>query len=736
MHQSPTALANLHHIDVEIDGMTCASCVRRIEKALEKLDGVSTAAVNLATEHAQVTWTADLPEQERQARTLRAIRDAGYKPTLSGAATTALSPWPARVQRARVWVACLLSLPFVLHMIGWLPAFAPLWQALLATVVVFGIGATFFASAWHAIKARVGNMELLVATGITAAWLLSTWSWLTPAKGQVPELYYESAVVIVALVLLGKHLEQRAKQRTTQAIRALHNLRPDVAHLLPDGKRRQQAQDIPSAELLPGDKVLVRPGERVPADGTIEVGQSHVDESLITGEPLPVAKNPTDRVTGGTLNQDGALEIAVTATAAESVLQSIVHAVEQAQLQKAPVQRLVDQIAAIFVPIVGLVAALTWVAWFALGMDAAQAAWVAVAVLIIACPCALGLATPAAIMVGTGAAARHGILIKDASVLEKAHHIRTVIFDKTGTLTQGLPVVQHIEPVAGVSPDALLRCAAALQNNSPHPLAEATREAAKQRGLVLGESTQADVVAGCGVRLGNELTALGRLEWLQSLGIDTSQANPDSWLEQGYTVSAVAQSGELLGLLVYGDAPKPTSAQAIAQLQRAGIRVLMVSGDHPKAAQHMAKRLGYTNMDDVHGRVMPGGKADFITQWRQQHPGGVAFVGDGVNDAPALAAADLGLAMAGGHGGSDIAMHSASITLMRGDPLLVPAALSIANQTRVKIWQNLFWAFIYNTVGIPLAALGVLSPLIAGAAMAASSLSVMTNALLLNRWRP
>jgi Cu+-exporting ATPase len=736
MKASAIASENLHRIDVEIDGMTCASCVRRIEKALEKLDGVAEAAVNLATEHAQVTWSADLPEQELQARTLRAVRDAGYTPTLSGAPATSTHPWRARLQRARVWVACVLSLPFMLHMVGWLPGFGPVWQAPLATLAVFGIGGTFFVSAWHAIKARVGNMELLVATGTTAAWLLSTWSWLTTTQGQTPELYYESAVVIVALVLLGKYLEQQAKQRTTQAIRALHSLRPDVAHLLPDGKRRQQAQDIPSAELLPGDTVLVRPGERVPADGTIVVGQSHVDESMITGEPLPVAKTPDDRVTGGTLNQDGAIEVRVTATAAESVLQSIVHAVEHAQLQKAPVQRMVDQIAAVFVPVVGVVAAVTWLAWFALGMDAAQAAWIAVAVLIIACPCALGLATPAAIMVGTGAAARHGILLKDAAVLEKAHHIRTVIFDKTGTLTQGLPVVQHMEPVAGISAEALLCCAAGLQANSPHPLAEATREAAKQHNLMLGDPLQTEVVAGCGVRVPQTLTALGRLEWLQSLGVDISQANPDPWLAQGYTVSAVAQDGALLGLLVYGDAPKPTSAQAIAQLQRAGIRVLMVSGDHPTAAQHMAKRLGYTNMDDVHGRVMPGGKADFINQWRQQHPGGVAFVGDGVNDAPALAAADLGLAMAGGHGGSDIAMHSASITLMRGDPLLVPAALSIANQTRVKIWQNLFWAFIYNTVGIPLAALGVLSPLIAGAAMAASSLSVMTNALLLNRWRP
>ena len=721
-------------VDIHVGGMTCASCVRRVEKQLEKLPGVSQATVNLATEHAQVQWDLDLPLPEMQARILRAVRNAGYEPALlqtHEASTAAPSTW----SQWRVWLAIALALPFMLDMVGWGMPFAPRWQALLASVSVFGLGATFYRAAWYALRARTGNMELLVAIGITAAWGMSTWSWLTVAANLKPTLYYESAVVIVALILLGKHLEQRAKRQTTRAIQALQQLRPDVAHLLPDGKNRRETQDVPSGELLPNDCVLVRAGERIPADGEVIKGQSHVDESMITGEPLPVSKQVGQRVTGGTLNQEGALEVRVTHTAAQSVLQHIVQAVEQAQLQKAPVQRLVDQVAAVFVPVVVLVAVVTWGAWVLTGMSAMDAAWVAVAVLVIACPCALGLATPAAIMAGTGAAARHGILIKDATVLEKAHRIQTVIFDKTGTLTQGAPVLEHLQPAAGVSHHDLLGCAAGLQHSSTHPLAQATRDAAQAQGVQIIEPLKAEVVAGCGVRVPDRVTALGRLEWLQTLGVDTQGLDPQPWFEQGLTVSAVARDGQLLGLLVFGDAPKPGAAEAIRHLQQNDIRVLMVSGDHPVAAQHMARRLGFTNMADVHGRVMPEGKAAFINQWRSQHTGGVAFVGDGVNDAPALAAADLGLAMASSSG-SDIAMHSASITLMRPDPGLVPAALVIADHTHRKIWQNLFWAFAYNVVGIPLAALGILTPMIAGAAMAASSLSVVTNALLLGRWHP
>ena len=721
-------------VDIHVGGMTCASCVRRVEKQLEKLPGVSLATVNLATEQAQVRWSLDLPLPELQARTMRAVRNAGYEPALlqtPEANASASSTW----SRWRVWVAVALALPFVLDMLGWGLSLAPAWQAVLASFSVFGLGATFYRAAWYALRARTGNMELLVAIGITAAWGMSTWSWLTTAVNRAPILYYESAVVIVALILLGKHLEQRAKRQTTQAIQALQQLRPDVAHLLPDGKNRRDTQDVPSGELLPKDCVLVRAGERVPADGEVIKGQSHVDESMITGEPLPVSKQVGQRITGGTLNQEGALEVRVTHTAAQSVLQHIVQAVEQAQLQKAPVQRLVDRVAAVFVPVVVLVALATWGAWMVGGMPALNAAWIAVAVLVIACPCALGLATPAAIMAGTGAAARHGILIKDATVLEKAHRIQTVIFDKTGTLTQGAPMLEHLQPTAGVTHHELLRCAAALQHSSTHPLAQATRDAAQAQGIQITEPLEAEVVAGCGVRVAGKATALGRLEWLQTLGVDTQGLDPQPWFEQGLTVSAVALDGRLLGLLVYGDAPKPGAADAIRHLQQSGMRVLMVSGDHPVAAQHMAKCLGFTQMDDVHGRVMPEGKAAFINQWRSHHAGGVAFVGDGVNDAPALAAADLGLAMAGGSG-SDIAMHSASITLMRPDPGLVPAALAIANHTHRTIWQNLFWAFAYNAVGIPLAALGILTPMIAGAAMAASSLSVVTNALLLGRWQP
>lgn len=731
-------------IDLGIGGMTCASCVGRVERALRKQPGVIDASVNLATETARVTAATDDPALA--ARLKRAVRDAGYEPR---AVETDDDPDRDRVLGVprNAWpvlIAALLSAPLVVPMVGdllgrhWmLPA---LWQFVLATPVQFVLGARFYRAGWHALKAGSGNMELLVAIGTTAGWALSTWLWWRAEADEMVHLYYEGSAVVITLVLLGKWLEARAKRQTTEAIRALQALRPERARLLPDGVRRTEMVEVPVAELLPGDRIQVLPGERFAADGAVVEGHTQADESMLTGEAMPVPKAPGSGVTGGSLNGEGVVVVEVRASGAQSVLAHIIALVQDAQAGKAPVQRLVDRVAAVFVPVVLAIGGVTLLAWLALGAPLEDALQHAVAVLVIACPCALGLATPAAIMAGTGVAARHGILIRDAAALEVAHRVQAIAFDKTGTLTEGHPRLLFLDGVEGSDRAGLLAQAASLQAGSEHPLARAVLRAADEQGVAWTEARDLQAVTGRGVRgeVQGRALRLGSLRWMEGLGVPLDALRPavQRALDQGASVSVLAhEDGHALAVLAFGDEPKAGAREALARLRDRGLQLALVSGDNRAAAEAMATRLGL-RPDEVMAEVLPADKAAAI---RGLQRGGrvVAMVGDGVNDAPALAAADVGLAMGHADGASaDVALHAAGITLMRGEPRLVAAALDISHRTVRKIRQNLFWAFAYNVAGIPLAALGFLNPVVAGAAMALSSVSVMANALLLKRWRP
>ena len=740
-------------IDIGIGGMTCASCVSRVERALKKVPGVQEAAVNLATESARIRFA---PSGQTEARLRRAVRDAGYEPRTqaqSDALEQEPPPWAGFLP---VGAGLLLSAPLVLPMLAdlfgrhWM---LPPWlQFLLATPVQFILGARFYKAGWHALKALTGNMDLLVAIGTSAGWGLSMWLWLTAEPATMVHLYFEGSAVVVTMVLLGKWLEVRAKRQTTAAIRALHGLRPDVAHLL----GRDGEVDVPVAEVLVGDRLVVRPGERLPVDGRLLEGHSQVDESMLTGEPLPVDKDMDAALTGGSINGDGRIVMQVGAVGSETVLSRIIRLVEDAQAAKAPIQRLVDQVSAVFVPVVLLIALATVLGWWLSGQSFELALIRAVAVLVIACPCALGLATPAAIMAGTGVAARHGILIKDAQALELAHKVDVVAFDKTGTLTVGQPRLTALVLAAGVVEAELLMAAASLQSGSEHPLARAVVSAARERGIGFAAPDGVRSVPGRGSEgeVGVRSYLVGSLRWMQELQVDLGPlgARALELQQQGATVSAMAERStdglRLRALMAFGDEPKPHAREALAALRARGIRTVMISGDNRGAAEAMARRLG---LDPENGEVMaevlpgdkaarvmalkaPAGGAELRSGWhRSRAVHVVAMVGDGVNDAPALAAADVGMAMGNG---TDVAMHAAGITLMRGDPMLVAAALDISGRTVAKIRQNLFWAFAYNVAGIPLAALGFLNPVVAGAAMAMSSVSVMGNALLLKRWRP
>ncbi|HEX7892010.1 MAG TPA: heavy metal translocating P-type ATPase [Ramlibacter sp.] len=718
-------------LDLGVAGMTCASCVNRVERALKKVPGVTDATVNLATESARVSFA---PSEEMEAQIRRAVRNAGYEPRApEQAGPQELSPWAGF---APVAAGILLSLPLLMPMVGelfgrhWM---LPAWvQFLLATPVQFVLGARFYKAGWHALKAGTGNMDLLVAIGTSAGWGLSVWLWLAQ---QQSHLYFEASAVVITLVLLGKWLEARAKHQTTAAIRALQALRPEIAHVL---LRAGGESDLPLAEVMAGDQLVVRPGERVPADGVVEQGETHVDESMLTGEPLPVARREGQRVTGGSINGEGRIVMRATAVGGESVLSHIIRLVEDAQAAKAPIQRMVDQVSAVFVPVVLGIAALTLAGWLLAGEGIEPALIHAVAVLVIACPCALGLATPAAIMAGTGVAARQGILIKDAQALELAHKVDLVAFDKTGTLTVGRPRLVAFVAAPGVDEAAQLSAAASLQSGSEHPLARAVVAAARERGIAFAAPDAVRAVAGRGTEgeVGDRSYLIGSLRWLQELGVPlvALDAQVQKLQGEGATLSAlverVTEGLALRALLAFADEPKPEAAEALARLRERGLRLMMISGDNRAAAVGMARRLGL-QPQEVMAEVLPGDKAARVASLRE---GGhvVAMVGDGVNDAPALAAADVGIAMGTG---TDVAMHAAGVTLMRGDVSLVAGALDISHRTVRKIRQNLFWAFAYNVAGIPLAALGVLSPVVAGAAMALSSVSVLTNALLLKRWR-
>jgi Cu+-exporting ATPase len=767
--------------------MTCASCVGRVEKALARLPGVLEASVNLATETARLRWAGRADERSAFVQAaLAAVQRAGYGAAevldaaapVDGPAAAAGAPMRGRGgeraasarrhtpralgEGARVVLAALLSAPLVLPMLGavagrhWMIDGA--WQLALAAPVQFWLGARFYRAGWKALRARAGNMDLLVAIGTTAAFALSVFTLWREGRvggGGHPALYFEASAVVITLVLLGKWLEGRAKRQATEAIRALQALRPETARV----RRGADEVELPLAQVRVGDLVVVRPGERIAVDGLVREGASHVDESLLTGESLPVARGAGDAVTGGAVNAEGVLLVETRAVGGETVLSRIVRLVESAQAKKAPVQRLVDRVAEVFVPVVMGVAFVTLLGWGLAAGDWTAGVLNAVAVLVIACPCALGLATPAAIMAGTGVAARHGILIKDAQALELAHAVEVVAFDKTGTLTEGCPRL-----VAAVAADgneaALMAQAAALQAGSEHPLARAVLAAAAEHGIDVTAATDVRAVPGRGIegRLGGTIVRLGSERWfgesgvaLQALHDEATRLRAEgrtvSWLARwpiaagaaGAAEPAPAAQGQLLGLLAFGDAPKPGAAAAVARLRAMGLATAMISGDNAGSAAAAARAIG---IDDVRAEVLPEDKAGIVAALKRTAGVGrdrrdrrerrVAMVGDGINDAPALAAADVGIAMGSG---TDVAMHAAGITLMRGEVGLVADAIDIARRTAAKIRQNLFWAFAFNVVGIPLAAFGQLSPVIAGGAMAFSSFFVVSNALLLQRWR-
>ena len=718
--------------DLPITGMTCASCAGRVERALRKVPGVKNATVNLANERAHV----EVLEQIDPANLVAAVDKAGYGASLEQDRSVQQADQQKRHDNER-WhliLAIVLALPLVLPMllqplgVHWM---LPAWvQFLLATPVQFFLGARFYVAAWKAVRAGAGNMDLLVALGTSAGYGLSIYQWLVATPGSMPHLYFEASAVVIALVLVGKYLESSAKRQTASAIRALEALRPERAIQVIDGQER----DVAISALKVGDQVLVKPGERFPVDGEVIEGQSHADEALISGESLPVPKQPGDKVTGGAINGEGRLLVCTQALGAETVLARIIRLVEDAQSAKAPIQKLVDKVSQVFVPVVLLIAVATLAGWLLAGSSLEAALINAVAVLVIACPCALGLATPTAIMAGTGVAARYGILIKDAEALERAHEVTSVVFDKTGTLTSGTPRIAHMTAVDG-DEDKLLQLAGALQRGSEHSLAKAVLDVCAERAIKPADVSNSHALAGRGIAgslAGREL-ALGNKRLLEEseLNMGTLAETSQLWESEGRTLSWLIElkpQRQVLGLFAFGDTLKPGAAQAIAQLAQRNISSHLLTGDNRGSAKVVADALGIV---DVHAEVLPADKAATVIELKKT--GVVAMVGDGINDAPALAAADIGIAMGGG---TDVAMHASGITLMRGDPRLIPAALDISRKTYAKIRQNLFWAFVYNLIGIPLAAFGLLNPVIAGAAMALSSVSVVSNALLLKTWKP
>lgn len=748
--------SNSELFTLDIGGMTCASCVGRVEKALDQIPGIEAATVNLATEQARIRLKTGSGTNIDDV--IARVQKTGYEAKLSNPHGQNVLPttkgfWGSD-GLGRVLLGFALSAPLFLPMflmpfgVHW--SLAPKWQLLLATPVQFFLGWRFYKAGFKSLMAGVGNMDLLVALGTSAAYGLSIYQLLVDPHA-THELYFEGSAVIICMVLLGKWLEARAKQQTSEAIRALQKLWPEHAKVLDpqlkitDGIALDQYRDLPLEQVFPKDRVLVLPGERIPVDGLILTGTSHVDESLLTGESDPVKKQAGANVIGGALNGEGMLVIEAQAVGVESVLSKIISLVEDAQTQKAPIQKLVDQVSAIFVPSVVVIAIITGLAnW--LFLDSASIAILrAVSVMVIACPCALGLATPAAIMAGTGVAARFGILIKDPQVLELAHRLSIVAFDKTGTLTIGKPRLLSLIPFSSsIHSDEILATAAGLQLGSEHPLAKALLDAAKDQGLTPIPPTDSKALAGIGIEgkptagpwINQTLCLQSVVSLKASPNIAAILQRAQACFETGQTVSILMNTetpATPIALIGFGDELKSNAKEAISGLHQLHIRTVMLSGDNQAAADRVGKSIG---IDEVFAQIMPGDKAQIIHQLQSsdtEYRHWVAMVGDGVNDAPALAAADVGMAMSTG---TDVAMQAAGITLMRGDPTLVADAIEVSKKTWNKIRQNLFWAFAFNIIGIPLAAFGYLSPMLAGSAMALSSFCVLSNALLLKRWHP
>jgi Cu+-exporting ATPase len=724
----------LETLELQIGGMSCAACSSRLQKLLARLPAVNRAVVNLMTERATVTAPAGAVTLDQL---MGIVRKAGFEatPVKSSAEQQALAEERIKRRDRRQLIeligAALLALPLALPMLlmplGIIDSgLAPWLQLLLATPVQFWSGRRFYQGAFKSLRSGAGNMDVLVAMGTSAAWGLSTWVVFT-GEGH---LYYEASAMVITLVLFGKWMEERAKGRAASAIRALMELRPETARVERDGL----VVAVPVESLVHDEIALVRPSERIPADGLVLEGVSQADESLITGESLPVAKGPGDKVTGGSINGEGLLRIRVTAVGAESLLARIIRLVERAQAGKAPVERLVDRISALFVPVVAAIALLTFLVWWLVVGEGETAFVAAVSVLVIACPCALGLATPTAIMVGTGVAARLGILIKDVGALEQAYGSDTVLFDKTGTLTRGVPAVEEMLAIAGKDRE-LLRLAASAQQGSEHPLAQAVLARAEAEGIVPLPVSEFSSLPGRGLsaRVGERELLIGSRRLMREREVDLGPlvARAQAIEEQGRTLLWVAEQGPrggLMGFISVSDPLREGVPRMVKELEKKGLQVIMLTGDNHHAAHSLAAAAG---IERVVAEVLPEQKAEEVEALRKEGKR-IAMVGDGINDAPALAAADVGIAMGSG---TDVAMHTAGVTLMRPDPSLVLDTLALSAATYRKIRQNLFWALIYNVVAIPLAASGVLNPVIAGAAMAMSSVSVVSNSLLLRRFR-
>ena len=727
----------LQTVEMTIEGMTCAACATRLEKVLNRVEGVE-ASVNLASERARVRYR---PGIVSHARLLEAVAGAGFTGRLaddrSREEEKARKLAAYRQELRRFWIAAALTLPLVAQMATMLSPAAlsgsamdhdvlPRWlQLVLATPVQFWIGWRFYDGAWKALRGggvSGANMDVLVVLGTTAAYAFSL--VVTLMGWHALPVYFEASAAVITLVLLGKLLEARAKARTTAAIEALVRLQPKTARVERDG----QLLEIDAALLMPGDVFIVRPGENVPVDGEVLEGRSSVNEAMLTGESMPVAKQAGERVFAATANAEGMLRCRATGVGEHTLLAGIIRLVAEAQGSKTPVQRLADRISSIFVPVVCVIALITLIGWWIVSGQFDVALINAVAVLVIACPCALGLATPTAIMVGTGQGARAGILVKNAEALERAEKTRVLAVDKTGTLTRGEPEVTDVVPLA-ISEDEALTLAAGLEQGSEHPLARAVLRAAKERGLVPAVLAEFTATPGAGVQgfVGGRRLRLGAPAWFSDVVLPVERLA--ALQHEGKTVVVLVEDGRALALLAIADPLRDSSPSAVARLKDMGVRVVMLTGDNPATAAAIALKAG---IEDIRAGISPSGKAEAVDALKADSLV-VAMVGDGINDAPALAAADVSFAMGAG---SDAAIEVADITLVRGDLNGVADAISLSRATLSKIRQNLFWAFVYNSLGIPLAALGWLNPVVAGAAMAMSSVSVVSNSLLLKRWQP
>ena len=720
-----------HSLELSIGGMTCASCAGRVEKALAKVAGVKSVSVNLASERAHV----DLLGHVDPAVLIEAVGQAGYTAQLTDNVQAVEDDQHTRLRRER-WslvAAIVLALPLVLPMLvepfglHWM---LPAWvQFLLATPVQFILGARFYVAAWKAVKAGAGNMDLLVALGTSAGYGLSLYEWAIAAPGSMPHLYFEASAVVIALVLLGKYLESRAKRQTASAIRALEALRPERALRVVDG----QEQDVAISDLRLNDLVLVKPGERFPVDGEVVEGQSHADEALISGESLPVPKQPGDNVTGGAINGEGRLVIKTLALGTETVLARIIRLVEDAQAGKAPIQKLVDKVSQIFVPVVLLIALATLLGWWFYGAPIETALINAVAVLVIACPCALGLATPTAIMAGTGVAARYGILIKDAQALERAHEVSAVVFDKTGTLTSGTPQIAHFSALDG-DEARLLQAAGALQRGSEHPLAKAVLDACAARNLSVPDVTDSQSLTGRGIAgtLLDRRLALGNRRLLEETGLNpgTLADAATAWEAEGRTLSWLIEQSpqpQVLGLFAFGDTLKTGALSAVQQLTERHISSHLLTGDNKGSARVVAEALG---IKDVHAEVLPADKAATVVELKKT--GVVAMVGDGINDAPALATADVGIAMGGG---TDVALETADAALLKSRVTDVAHLVALSRATMANIHQNVVFAIGLKGLFLVTTVLGITGLWVAVLADTGATALVTLNALRLLRFK-